>query len=204
MRFLFLFLALALAACGGGRAPAPQPRPQVDIRQCLAGLSRAGVKYRALPDRSFAGGCSAIGAVQLLDTGVPVTHLTAMTCPLASAFAQWTRDAGALARASLGAGLARIESFGTYACRPINNQAGGRLSEHGRANAVDIAAFVLTDGRRITVVDGWNGPDEHVRSFLRQVHRAGCRRFSIVLGPDANSLHNNHLHFDMGRGPYCR
>src|SRR3546814_15124681 len=72
-----------------------------------------------------------------------------------------------------------IESFGSYACRPVNNQIGGRLSEHARANAADIAAFVLADGRRITVQEGWNGSDQRVRDFLRMAHRAGCRRFAI-------------------------
>ncbi|HEU0133384.1 MAG TPA: extensin family protein, partial [Allosphingosinicella sp.] len=96
------------------------------------------------------------------------------------------------------------ESFGTYSCRPVNGRPGARLSEHGRSNAVDIAAFVLADGRRISVLAGWNGGDEDVRRFLRDIHKAGCRRFGIVLGPDADSFHRDHLHFDMGQGPYCR
>ncbi|MEA3041813.1 MAG: hypothetical protein QOC65_1302, partial [Sphingomonadales bacterium] len=81
---------------------------------------------------------------------------------------------------------------------------GARLSEHGSANAVDVAAFLLADGRRITVLEGWNGGDEDARMFLRAVHRAGCRRFSVGLSPDSDAYHYNHLHFDLGRGPYCR
>ena len=146
-----------------------------------------------------------MGSVQLLDIGTPVTNLGAMTCPLARAFTGWTRDAvQPAARAWLGTSVSRMESFGTYSCRPVNSQAGGRLSEHGLANAVDIGAFVLADGRRITVLEGWHGPDPDVRQFLRAVHQAGCRRFSIGIGPDANALHRDHLHFDLGRGPYCR
>ncbi len=204
MRWLFLFLFLLLAACGSGRAPAPQPRPQIDIRQCLAGLDRAGVRYRGLPDRTFGGGCQAIGAVQLLDIGVPITNLTAVTCPMAQGLADWARTVRQLARGSLGANIVRIESFGSYACRPVNSQIGGRLSEHARANAADIAAFVLADGRRITVEQGWNGPDGRVRAFLRMAHRAGCRRFAVGLGPDSDRFHYNHFHFDLGRWPYCK
>jgi hypothetical protein len=28
-------------------------------------------------------------------------------------------------------------------------------------------------------------------------------RFNIGLSPDSDSYHYNHMHFDMGRGPYC-
>lgn len=173
--------------------------------QCHADLRRDAVGFRPLPDRSFAGGCSAVGAVQLTEIGTPVTNLGAMTCPLAREFARWTREAvQPAARQWLGARVVRIESFGTYACRPVNNQVGGRLSEHGRANAVDISAFVLEGGRRISVAEGWAGDDERARRFLRAAHAAGCRRFSVGLGPEANALHRDHFHFDLGSGPYCR
>lgn len=204
MRWLCLVPLILLAACGSPSPPRFSARPQTDIRQCLAALDKAGVYYRALSDRSFAGGCATRGTVQLLDIGMPVSNLGALTCPLAAGLTDWTRTVGGLVEARLGSRLARIESFGTFACRPVNNVAGGQLSEHAFANAVDIAAFVLADGRRITVLDGWNGRDARVRTFLREAHQAGCRRFAIGLGPDANALHANHFHFDMGRGPYCR
>lgn len=162
------------------------------------------MRYRSLPDRSFGGGCQAVGSVQLLDVGVPITNLTAITCPMAQGLADWLRDVRPMARRMLGSEVVRIESFGSYACRPVNSQVGGRLSEHARANAADIAAFVLADGRRVTVEKGWNGPDDGERAFLRQAHRAGCRHFAIGLGPDSDRFHYNHFHFDMGRGPYCR
>jgi hypothetical protein len=187
------------------RAPAAQATPAKATLQCQADLKREGVAFRALPDRWFANGCSAAGAVQLLDIGTPVSNLGAMTCPVARQFARWAREAvQPAAHAWLGKRVVRIESFGTYSCRPVNNQPGSKLSEHGRANAVDIAVFVLDGGRRISVKDGWNGEDEDVRKFLRAVHQAGCRRFGVTLGPDANAFHRDHLHFDMGQGPYCR
>jgi hypothetical protein len=203
---------LALGACipsGGAKRPPPKaPAAQAGARetlQCRADLARNGVRYKALPDRSFGNGCTASGAVQLLDIGTPVANLGAMTCPLARQLARWTREAmQPAASAWLGSRVVRIESLGTYSCRPVNSRPGAKLSEHGRANAVDIGAFVLADGRRITVLAGWNGGDEDVRRFLRAVHAAGCRRFGIVLGPDADAFHRDHLHFDMGQGPYCR
>ena len=211
MRRWAISATLLLAACipSGERRPAPPAQarqaPAKATLICLADLTREGVRYKALEDRLFGNGCSALGAVQLLDIGTPVANLGAMTCPLARQFARWTREAmQPAARAWLGSRVVRIESFGTYSCRPVNSRPGARLSEHGRANAVDIGAFVLADGRRIAVKTGWNGEDEDVRRFLRAVHAAGCRRFGIVLGPDADAFHRDHLHFDMGQGPYCR
>ena len=101
--------------------------------------------------------------------------------------------------------LVRLVGTGSYTCRNRNGAADGPISEHAFANAVDVSAFVLADGRRITVLEGWNGDgDGDARRFLRALHQAGCRRFAITLGPDANADHHNHFHFDMGRGPYCR
>jgi hypothetical protein len=204
-------LLLLLTSCipkvegPGQEKAAAAADPDKATLQCHAELRREGVEFRVLQDRTFSGGCSAVGAVQLLDIGTPVTNLGSMTCPLARQFARWTREAVQPAAGQwLKSRVIRVESFGTYACRPLNGVAGNKLSEHGRANAVDIAAFVLADGRRITVLEGWRSEDEQVRGFLRAVHQAGCRRFKVGLGPDANAYHANHFHFDMGQGPYCR
>ncbi len=215
MRFGFaFFLCISLSACiprSAQRTP-PPPKPPVqassqsgDARSCQAELGRLGIGFRPLEDRRFGGGCSALGSVQLLEIGTPVTNLGAMTCPLARQFARWVRESvQPAAQARLGSPVRRVETFGTYACRSVNSQPGARISEHGLANAVDVAAFLLADGRRVTVQDGWRGDDEAVRQFLREVHSGGCRRFNIGLGPDSDAFHYNHLHFDMGRGPYCR
>jgi hypothetical protein len=160
---------------------------------------------QALPDRSWPNGCSATSAVKLVAIGIPVTNLGAVKCGLARPFVQWVQQSvQQAAQARFGTYVARIESFGSFACRPVNNVEGNKLSEHGRADAIDIAAFDLADGRRVTVKEDWNGPDDKARAFLRELHAAACRRFNVVLGPDANAYHRDHFHFDMGRGPYCR
>jgi hypothetical protein len=218
MRVGILILAAALTA---GCIPKAREarRPEVSVRQtpaaapvatretlqCHLDLTRAGVVFRVLPDRQFAGGCSAVGAVQLTEIGTPVTNLGAMRCPLARAFAQWVRESvQPEAERRFGSSVRRIESFGTYACRTVNSRPGARLSEHAFANAVDVSAFVLADGRRVTVLDDWDGEREDARTFLRAVHQAGCRRFSVGLSPESDVYHANHLHFDLGRGPHCR
>lgn len=212
-RVATLLSALLLASCGGdvvprrnpvaSRAPPSSSRAPADVGACLAKLQSQAVAFTLLPDRQFGGGCTALGSVKLLDFGVPTTNLGAMTCGLAANFTAWSRyGVQPAARQILGAEVVRIESFGTYACRPIAGS--GRLSEHGRSNAVDVAAFVLSDGRRISVRDGWKGGGE-ARRFLEVVRASACKRFNTVLSPDYNAAHHDHLHFDMGQtGGLCR
>jgi len=147
------------------------------------------------------------GAVQLIDIGVPVTGITAMRCGTARAFAFWVRNAVAPgAYQMLGSELARVEGMGTYACRNVVGSAAGagRRSGHALANAVDVGAFVLKDGRRISILRDWQSPDQRTRDFLRTIRASACRRFGTVLSPDYNAAHANHLHLEDDRARFCR
>lgn len=206
-----LLAVLLLNGCGGPSPPAhgpATPRPMVTgpaLRQCLADLDGLGVRYRRLPDRNFPGGCQQVGTVQLGDVGVPVANLGPVTCPLARAMTGWLRDAvQPAARVWMSSRVTGVETMGSYSCRPVNGMAGNRLSEHAFANAVDISGFAFADGRRVTVLAAWNGQDPAGRDFIRAAFGSGCRHFARILGPQANSLHANHFHLDMGRGDYCR
>lgn len=225
-RFIAAMLPLLLSGClfgGGGddRAPSrtpirPDPRGPVTLnlptsretQQCFADLSTGDVRFSPLPDRDYGGGYRVIGAVQLIDIGLPVSGLKAMRCPLARTFIAWIRNAAVpAARELLDGELVRVETYGTYSCRGIvggSAASAGKISEHGLGNAVDVAAFILRDGRRVTVQHGWRSSDPRERDFLRVIHKSACRRFATVLGPDYNAAHYNHFHFDMGRGPFCR
>jgi hypothetical protein len=189
-----LLLALLVTACGG-RSDRETVRRDNDAfrtelsRQCLASLKAAEVRFTPLPNQHFAGGCR--------------------TIPLAANFAAWAKHAvRPAAQAYLGSEVVRIETMGTYNCRNINGGRSGKLSEHAFGNAVDISAFILRDGRRVSVLNGWNGRSDE-RAFLRRLHQSACKRFGTVLGPDYNSAHANHFHFDMAQSmkdgsAYCR
>ncbi len=205
---------LALAACGGREngevaRPAGITFQSADARMCLSNLKAKSVRFSALPNQSFGGGCRTIDTIKLMDFGVPSTNLGAMTCPLAAGFAAWAKHAVLPAgRQYLGSEVVRIETFGTYSCRNVNGGRSGKLSEHAFGNAVDVAAFVLSDGRRVSILGGWHGKSDE-REFLRRLHESACKRFGTVLGPDYNNAHANHFHFDMaksmkGGSAYCR
>ena len=72
------------------------------------------------------------------------------------------------------------------------------ISEHAFGNAIDIAAFTLADGRRITVQEGWHGTPEE-QGFLHDVHLFACDTFTTVLAPGYNAAHYNHIHVDLMR-----
>jgi hypothetical protein len=101
----------------------------------------------------------------------------------------------------LGSRVARIETFGSYACRRLYSRTSGQWSEHARANAIDIAGFRLADGRRITVARDWT--DGAQGAFLHRVRDGGCRLFATTLSPDYNAAHRDHLHLDQAaRGAF--
>ena len=43
-----------------------------------------------------------------------------------------------------------------------------------------------------------------IGEFLRDLRDAGCKAFNLVLGPDDDAQHRDHLHFDMGRWDNCK
>jgi hypothetical protein len=212
--FIFGFSTLfLLAGCipspdtAPSKAKRPLARPvSANVKQCLSDLDSLKSRYSLVPDQNFGGGCAVSGAVQLLDVGIPVTNVKAVKCGVARTLALWVRESvQPAARDAFGSRVVKLESMGAYACRNVigSAAAAGNRSEHATANAIDIGAFVLADGRRISVKGGWNG-DSDMRSFLRTVRAGGCKRFQTVLSPDYNAAHHDHLHFDMGRGPFCR
>ena len=214
------FLAFTLAACGA--VPDLRDQARVEPRAvphttsihrpvdsvCLAELGAAGSRFAPLPDQYFGAGCQTVGSVKLNglsgDNGdFTLTNLGPVSCPLASRLAAWARfGVDRAARQMLGSPLVRIETMGSYSCRNVAGSS--RRSAHSRAEAIDVAAFVLADGRRISVKSGWDayGPEE--REFLRVVHRSACKRFGTVLGPEYNAAHADHFHLEQGDGSFCR
>jgi hypothetical protein len=97
-----------------------------------------------------------------------------------------------------GARVVEIKQISAYSCRGMNGNSRAHISEHAFGNALDIAAFTLADGRRITVKDGWKGMPEE-QGFLRDVQGAACQQFNTVLAPGSNVYHYDHIHVDLMR-----
>ena len=160
--------------------------------------------------------------------GVAISPSALVNCRVAAKLHQWIeKTVQPIAQEVLGASVSRIVTASGYMCRQRIGTSNDRLSEHSFANALDISAFVMTDGRSIEVLTGWGqtardrqaqaktgkpagGDARPLRDvetadrtstsearFLRRMHEGACRIFGTVLGPEANEAHRNHLHLDL-------
>jgi hypothetical protein len=111
---------------------------------------------------------------------------------MASAIAAWIRTDVAPLAANLGSVISDLDNFDSFECRGRNRMVGGRLSEHGRANALDVRAFKLANGQSVSLVDR-----TVTRSLRESVLHSACARFSTVLGPGSDGYHEDHIHLDL-------
>lgn len=146
-------------------------------------------------------------ALAIGDRKISFSQAPVLDCRLAARLADWIGNVvEPLARHHLGSGLAAVETGPGYVCRKRNNQATGKISEHAKGNALDLAAFSLTDGRRIAVRPA-DPPAAGETDFLAAVRTTACGYFLTVLGPGSDAAHAEHLHVDLGpatRSPYYR
>jgi len=180
-----------------------------DPSACAAALRATSLVTTPVPDRAFAGGCGWSDAVRVSALPARVGTPFVLACPAAVSLAIWERHTvqpAALAR--FGQRVVALEHFGSYACRDIGggrSEGNERRSEHATANALDVAGFVLADGTTISVARDWQrGADDPRGRFLRDVHDGACAVWSVVLGPDYNGAHRDHLHLDRGPLHACR
>jgi hypothetical protein len=169
---------------------------------CFAALNAGGVAYTRLPTVG-SGACLADQRTQIERWPFALASVqpkgVAPSCAVGAALLLWQRDVlQPMARLHLGRDVRAIEHLGSYNCRNIRG--GNAPSQHATGNAIDIAAFILSDGRRVTLLDHWDAPDGR-SAFLRAVRDGGCGYFTTVLSPDYNAAHADHFHFDQAQRP---
>lgn len=176
--------------------PAPQPTPQPSA--CRLALTEAIAIAPSIPDIKGAGGCGGEDLVRLEAIVLPnkrqvsVKPAAILRCTMASALAGWIRNDIAPLAERLGSAVSDLDNFDSYECRGRNRIAGAKLSEHGRANAVDVRAFKFADGSLISLTDR-----TVPRGLRESVLHSACTRFSTVLGPGSDWYHEDHIHLDL-------
>ncbi|WP_041357677.1 extensin family protein [Nitrobacter hamburgensis] len=215
-------LFMPVAALAGTGIPLPQPRPAAatvpdgkDAKQasegapatpetspapsaCRLALTDAVAIAPSIPAITGPGVCGGadlvrLEAVVLPDrTRVPVKPAATLRCTMASAIADWIRTDMAPLAEGLGSRVSELDNFDSFECRGRNRIAGAKLSEHGRANALDVRAVRLSNGRAIALTDR-----KVPRELREKLMRSVCARFTTVLGPGSDGYHENHIHLDL-------
>ena len=93
--------------------------------------------------------------------------------------------------------LAKLTVAASYACRPMNHQSGGRLSEHGYANALDVSRFTLADGRRSPSRPA--GGATSANGLSARGPRRRLPRFHDRARAELRRQHHDHFHLDLAR-----
>ena len=181
------------------------------VPDCEGRLRTAGVAFRPAPAirlRTNARGEVVCGNEQLVTYvrgpgGIAFTPSPTVSCGLALALARLEQIAQEEAERQLGSRVKHISQSGTYNCRRMARFK--LVSEHSYANAIDLRAFVLEDGRRLTVKRHFGGTDPDTDRPEARFLRTLARRLfdedvlSVVLTPFFDRLHHDHFHLDQAR-----
>ncbi|HBQ36762.1 MAG TPA: extensin-like protein [Rhodobacteraceae bacterium] len=222
-------LVVAVNGTGPVRSLRPKHRPK-NMRRIISRARKAARKYaKSSPDvsgpkrgsvcgdrairgqaiariRGRISGCGIANPVKITAVdGVALSTPATIDCNTAKALKTWVRNGAKPAVGRMGGGIKSLRVVAHYACRNRNNKRGGKLSEHARGKAIDIAAINLKDGTSITLLKGWR--HKRYGPVLKRMHKSACGPFGTVLGPNANRYHLDHFHFDTASyrsGPYCR
>jgi hypothetical protein len=189
--------------------PLPRARPvdipgdastigaEATLSPCQSRLAEIAA-FKPLPPITGPEDCTATDVVALdvvlLADGhrIALSPTATLRCPMAEAVTHWIRDDVAPTIAALGKSLRGVETLDSFDCRRRNGIKDAKISEHGRANALDVRAFKLANGAAIELTDA--GVAKSLREKLRQ---SACARFSTVLGNGADAYHDSHVHLDL-------
>lgn len=176
--------------------PPAEPQPSA----CRLALTEEIAIAPSIPAIRGPGGCGGEDLVRLEAIVLPdkrkvaVKPAAILRCPMASAIAAWVRSDMVPLAASLGSTISDLDNFDSFECRGRNRIAGAMLSEHGKANALDVRSLKLANGQSIGLTERTVSRDVRER-ILHSV----CSRFTTVLGPGSDWYHEDHIHLDLAQ-----
>lgn len=155
---------------------------------------RLNIKYKNIRYEKL-GSCTVRQVRQVTAVGrASILPAAVMQKDFSVKIAQFERDVvQPAAQRHYGVPVTQIKHLSGFRC---TNIAGTRnLSEHSKANALDVSSFVFADGRSVNLTKGWRGSKREQR-FLRELQAGACKIFGTTLTPNYNRAHYNHFHFD--------
>lgn len=176
------------------------PPPEKRLSACRLALTDEIAVAPSIPDIHGPGACGGEDLVRLEAIVLPdkrkvaVKPAAILRCTMASAIADWVRTDMVPVAASLGSTITDLDNFDSFECRGRNRVVGAMLSEHGKANALDVRSLKLANGQSIGLTDRTVSRDVRER-----VLHSVCSRFSTVLGPGSDWYHEDHIHLDLAQ-----
>lgn len=176
------------------------PPPEKQLSACRLALTEEIAVAPSIPDIHGPGACGGEDLVRLEAIVLPdkrkvaVKPAAILRCTMASAIANWVRTDMVQLAASLGSTITDLDNFDSFECRGRNRVVGAMLSEHGKANALDVRSLKLANGQSIGLTDRTLSRDVRER-----VLHSVCSRFSTVLGPGSDWYHEDHIHLDLAQ-----
>lgn len=154
----------------------PEPEVQIARARCVHLLRHLDAEVEQL-DPIKKGACGDPAPVKLISVGaspkVTLDPPAVVNCDMVRALHDWVvEDLQPLARRHLKSPVTGIETMSSYSCRNAYGRKKGRLSEHGRANAIDIRGFRTAKHSRARLVTHW-GP---TRRDIRAAEMAAAKR----------------------------
>jgi hypothetical protein len=176
--------------------PAEQAAPTPSA--CRLALTEAIAVAPSIPSIHGPGSCGGDDLVRLEAVVLPgkkqvaVKPAAILRCPMAAALADWVRSDVAPLAERLGTALSELDNFDSFECRGRNRVSGAKMSEHGRANALDVRALKFSNGQSLSLTDRAAS-----RPQREAVLQSVCARFTTVLGPGSDGYHEDHIHLDL-------
>lgn len=194
------------------------PRSEVLAARAACEKMLAGLDLIWRPDQPIGepGGCGTPAPIAIAEVAqIRIDPPATVNCDFAVALNAWfTQSVQPEARKRVGASVIGVRNASSYACRRRNNASTGKLSEHARANALDIAAFDFSKSAQVTVAGGASGLLQKIGlsakgNFMKALRKSACSYFNTVLGPGSDRYHGDHFHVDLmklrpGRFKMCR
>ncbi|MBW7960824.1 extensin family protein [Bradyrhizobium sp. BR 10261] len=184
----------------GSKPAEAAPPPEKQLSACRLALTEEIAVAPSIPDIHGPGACGGEDLVRLEAIVLPdkrkvaVKPAAILRCTMASAIADWVRTDMAPLANSLASTITDLDNFDSFECRGRNRVAGAMLSEHGKANALDVRSLKLANGQTIGLTDRTLSRDVRER-----VLHSVCARFSTVLGPGSDWYHEDHIHLDLAQ-----
>ncbi|MEO1206622.1 MAG: extensin family protein [Pseudomonadota bacterium] len=146
---------------------------QNDIQVAQARCRRllGNIKAETRPEAPIKKGpCGDAAPVKLISLGssprVAVVPPAIVNCDMVVALHKWLeKDLQPLARKHLKSPIVKLENMSSYSCRNAYGRKNGRLSEHAKANALDIRGFVTAKGRDARLLSHWGPTGRDIEAF---------------------------------------